>query len=228
MVFEEVIQSLEEMGTAQNRKIYARHGVGENMFGVSFANLRVLKKQIKKDHRLAKQLWEYGNHDARNLATMIADLKQVDGDLLDDWVRDLDNYVITDSFVGMVGQTSFAKEKAVTWVSSEHEYVGRAGWHLLGHLAQKDDSPPDDFFLPYLEIIEKKIHQRPNRSREAMNNTLIAIGIRNPDLMEKALVVAARIGEVEVDHGDTSCKTNFAPEYIQRTIERKKSKGQWS
>ena len=48
MNFDEVIQTLEEMGTAQNRKIYARHGVGETMFGVSFANLNTLKKQIKK------------------------------------------------------------------------------------------------------------------------------------------------------------------------------------
>jgi len=227
MVFEEVIQSLEEMGTAQNRKVYARHGVGGNMFGVSFANLNALKKQIKKDHALARQLWDHGNHDARNLATMIADPQQVDGNLLDSWVGDLDNYVITDSFVGMVGQTPLTKEKAIAWISSGCEYVGRAGWHLLGHLAQKDDSLTDDFFLPYLEIIEKEIHQRLNRTREAMNNALIAIGIRNPALMEKAMMAAARIGEVEVDHGDTSCKTNFAPEYIQRTVDRRKSRGQW-
>jgi hypothetical protein len=60
-----------------------------------------------------------------------------------------------------------------------------------------------------------------------MNNALIAIGIRNPILMEDAMAVAASIGEVEVDHGDTSCKTNFAPDYIQRSVARKKSKGQW-
>ncbi|HBY07660.1 MAG TPA: DNA alkylation repair protein, partial [Chloroflexi bacterium] len=72
MNFDETMQALETMGTAQNRKIYARHGVGENMFGVSVANLKTLKKQIKKDHTLALQLWSSGNHDARYLATMIA------------------------------------------------------------------------------------------------------------------------------------------------------------
>jgi hypothetical protein len=39
MNFDEVIQTLEEMGTTQNRKIYARHGVSKTMLGVSFANL---------------------------------------------------------------------------------------------------------------------------------------------------------------------------------------------
>lgn len=32
-----ILGELEAQGTAQNRKIYARHGVGEAMFGVSYA-----------------------------------------------------------------------------------------------------------------------------------------------------------------------------------------------
>jgi 3-methyladenine DNA glycosylase AlkD len=227
MNYTETMQTLEEMGTAQNRKIYARHGVGENMFGVSFGNLKELKKGVKKDHELALKLWDSGNHDARNFATMIADPEQVDETLLDAWVQDLDNYVITDSFVGLVVKTPFAQAKAIEWAPSKQEFVARAGWHLLANLSQKDDSLPDTFFEPYLDTIENEIHQKPNRTREGMNNTLIAIGIRNPVLMDKALVVAETIGEVDVDHGDTSCKTPFASDYIERTVARKKSKGQW-
>ena len=227
MNFEETMQTLEEMGTAQNRKIYARHGVGENMFGVSIANLKTLKKQIKMDHALALQLWESGNHDARYLATMIADPKIADETLLENWVRDTDNYVATDALVDFTIKTAFAQQKAIEWAASDQEYIGRAGWHLLAQLAMKDLSLSDDFFEPYLQTIQTGIHQRPNRTREGMNNTLIAIGVRNPALMEKALAVAETVGEVEVDHGPTSCKTNFAPEYIERTVARKKSKGQW-
>lgn len=227
MDYKETMKILEEMGTAQNRKIYTRHGVSEEMFGVSFGNLKELKKRIKKDHELAQQLWASGNHDARNLATMIAAPKQVNEALLNAWVHDLDNYVITDSFVGLVAQTQYAQDKAIEWMPSKKEFVARTGWHLLGHLAQKDASLADTFFEPYLQTIENEIHRRPNRTREGMNNALIAIGIRNPVLMEKALAVAEIIGEIQVDHGDTSCKTNFAPEYIKRTVERKKSKGQW-
>jgi 3-methyladenine DNA glycosylase AlkD len=225
--YEETMHTLEEMGTAQNRKIYGRHGVGENMFGVSFGNLKELKKKVKKDHELAIQLWNSGNHDARNFATMIADPKQVDEALLDSWVQDLDNYVITDSFVGLTFRTKFAQEKAMEWISTNEEYVARAGWHLLSHISQNDEDLPVDFFETYLEIIENDIQQQQNRTREGMNNALIAIGIRNPALMLKALSVAENIGEVEVDHGDTSCKTPFAPDYIERTVNRKKSKGQW-
>jgi hypothetical protein len=39
MTAKDVMGQLERLGTAQARKTYARHGAGENMFGVSFADL---------------------------------------------------------------------------------------------------------------------------------------------------------------------------------------------
>lgn len=54
-----------------------------------------------------------------------------------------------------------------------------------------------------------------------MNSALIAIGIRNPKLERKALAAAKRIGKVEVDHGETSCKTPDAPTYIRKAVARR-------
>ncbi len=102
MDYQSLVQELESLGTAQNRKVYARHGVGENQYGISFGNLRKLQKQIKRDHGLAQQLWDSGNHDCRVLATMIADPSQADDHMLESWVNVLDNYVITDTFSGLV------------------------------------------------------------------------------------------------------------------------------
>ena len=36
MTEKEVLQELEKLGTAQNRKIYKRHGASDNLYGVSF------------------------------------------------------------------------------------------------------------------------------------------------------------------------------------------------
>ena len=74
-----------------------------------------------------------------------------------------------------------------------------------------------------MDISDKVVEQ----FRQLDVNALIAIGIRNPNMMDKALAVAAVIGKVEIDHGKTSCKTPFAPDYIERTVARKKSRGQW-
>ncbi len=219
-----VLGELEQLGTAQNRKIYARHGVGANMYGVSYANLKLLKKRIKTDHALAQALWATGNHDARILATMIAAPKQVTDDLLERWVRDSDNHTQTDALVELAAQTPHARAKAEAWLEADEEYIARAGWHLLGQLANNDSTLPDSYFEPYLPRIEQGIHQAKNRTREAMNNALIAIGSRNAVLEPLALASAARIGPVDIDHGETGCKTPDAAAYIRKTRTHRESR----
>ena len=80
---------------------------------------------------------------------------------------------------------------------------------------------PDSFFLEHLETIEREIHSRKNRVRHSMNGALIAIGLRNPKLEQRALAAAAGIGKVEVDHGETNCKTPDAAAYITKARKRK-------
>jgi 3-methyladenine DNA glycosylase AlkD len=102
MNFEQVINALQQAGTAQNRKVYQRHGVRGEFFGVSYTNLNVRKMQIKKDTALADRLWKTGNHDARILATIITDPQTVTEKIIDAWTMDLDHYVITDAVASLV------------------------------------------------------------------------------------------------------------------------------
>ncbi len=214
----DAIKALEKAGTAQGRKIYARHGVGEKQFGVSTANLKALAKRIKTNHLLAEDLWMTGNHDARMLAALIADPSAVSARRLDLWAKDLDNYVLTDAFSQFAAQTPFVQAKAKVWSESQTEWIGRAGWNLVARLAMDDRDLGDDWFARQLKTIEKEIHGRKNRVKEAMNMALIAIGVRNDALTRLALEAAMRIGKVDVDHGETSCKTPDAAEYIEKTL----------
>ena len=224
--FQTVIQELEDLGTEQNRKIYRRHGVGAELFGVSFGNVRKLQKRIKNDHALALELWSTGNHDARILATMIADPKMIEEegrrrDWLESWAADLNNYIIADAFAELVSKTAAAREMAERWNQSEEEWIGRAGWTIMAKIAMKDRTLPDEYFEELLSTIEAGIHTRQNRVRDAMNSALIAIGIRNEKLQERAMLAAGTIGKVEVDHGATGCVTPDAAQYILKTVNRK-------
>ena len=218
MNFTAAMSELRTAGTAQNRKIYARHGVQGRMFGVSYAVLGKLAKSIKTDHALACRLWASGNHDARVLATMVADPAQVDHKLADAWVKDLDNYALTDALGGLVGQSRLARRKADKWIRSKHEWIARAGWNLVAHLALRDNEVEDEYFADRVPTIVETIHDQPNRTRDAMNGALIAIGVRNDRLCKLALAAAKKIGKVEVDHGETNCKTPDAAAYIKNTL----------
>ena len=76
----------------------------------------------------------------------------------------------------------------------------------------------------YLKIVEKNIHSSKNRTREAMNQAMISIGIRNNYLKGTAISVAKVVGTVEVDHGETWCKTPDAILYINKTWARRNKK----
>jgi len=223
MKLNEAMGALRKAGTAQNRKVYARHGMKGDLFGVSYANLGKVSKAIKTDHALAAELWATGNHDARVLATMVANPAQVTRKLTNNWARGVDNYAITDALAGLVAKSPCAMAVTNQWTRRKDEWMSAAGFVVLARLAMKDASLTDEELAGWIELIEREIHTRPNRTRYSMNGALIAIGIRNTKLKELAIAAAKRIGKVEVDHGETGCKTPEAAGYIEKTWGRKKT-----
>lgn len=218
-----VLAELESLGTAQNRKVYGRHGVQGPLFGVSYANQDKLRKRLGRDHELAVGLWASGNHDARILATKIADPVRADDILLDAWVAELDNYVESDAFSKLAARAPGARGAAERWVEADGEWVERSGWLVLTHLILAGELE-DEEMTALLPRIEAQIHSAKNRVRDAMNSALIAIGSRSDVLEETAIAAARRIGTVEVDHGATGCKTPDAEPYIRKTRARQRQR----
>lgn len=225
MTFQETMTRLEKLGTAQARKTYARHGAGQNMFGVSFAILYKLQKQIKQDHALARQLWKTRNLDAQWLATMIADPAQMTSKEADAWAEDSAHHehLLGSALAGVVARAGCAAGKMAAWMKSKEEFTRASGYNLLGaRLKNGDSSLSDAECRKFLATIEKEIHGSPNRARYSMNGALIGIGAYRRSLTKEAIAAAKRIGKVEVDHGQTSCKTPDAVPYIQKAVARKK------
>ena len=224
MSLAEAMRTLEKAGSEQARKTYARHGAKEPMFGVSFATLKELVKRIGVDQELARALWETGNFDARILAVKIADPARMTSAELDRWAGDMTTRMCCGYVAMLAAEGPHGAAKAAEWLAPGSPRRG-AGWILAGHLAQLDPTTPDSHFLARLAEIEKTIHTAPNSDREAMNMAVIQIGCRNAALRKAATAAAKRIGKVEVDHGDTACKTPDAAQYIDKCWAHSKSKG---
>lgn len=97
------------------------------------------------------------------------------------------------------------------------------GYGILGvRLREHPESISDADAEKILATIEKEIHRSPNRARHAMNGALISIGVYKPALRKEAIEAAKRVGKVEVDHGETNCKTPDAASYIERASKRKR------
>jgi 3-methyladenine DNA glycosylase AlkD len=221
----EVMCELEGYGSEQTRKTWVRHGVCGAMFGVKYGDLAKLQKKIKTDQALADRLWATGNHDARILATQVADPARMTHSQLEDWVKESNSYIQCGAVGGVAAKSPHGWKCVEKWTAqTKKESICAAGWDTLASLAMNDADADDARFEPYLKVIEKDIHKSLNRVRYSMNAALIAIGGRNDTLEKRALAVAKAIGKVEVDHGDTCCKTPDAAGYIKKMSERRKSK----
>lgn len=219
---QDVLRELEALGSEQTRKTYRRHGATEPMFGVKFGDLEKLRKRLGRDQALARALWQSKNHDARVLAAMIADPAAFDLETLARWQAEATCNLQSDALIGHVGARLPAAAAAATaWLDATAEPQRRAGWVLVSHLAQESHDLEDSFFANLLPRIQREIHEAPNRTREAMNRTLIAIGARSDGLARLATAAARKIGPVEVDHGDTDCKTPDAVSYIAKAREHR-------
>ena len=216
MQYREVMGRLREMGTAQNVKIYQRHGAGSKLYGVSTANLKKLQKAIKTDHGLARSLWKSGNMDARVLGLMVADPEQLTLREAESWLADIDYYGLSNYLGGLVARTSFGEKAFRKWSVSRREYFQHCAWDVLGTMLKNGHSFEKDALHGILETIGKRIHQSPNRARSAMNNAVICIGTYGAGMKTAAIRAARQIGPVEVDRGDTSCKTPDAIAAIEK------------
>lgn len=228
----EAMKRLKAAGSEQTRKTYIRHGAAGEIYGVKYGDLEKIRKSIGVDQKLADQLWATGNHDARTLATQIADPEQMTQSKLDAWAKTANSQFSLDAVAALAMQTKHALKCFEKWAKSKQEWTAAAGWHVLaggccgrpGKTPSPIEAQPDSFFAKQLDHIEKHIHTSPNRVRYSMNGALIAIGGRGGALSTKALAAAKRIGKVEVDHGDTSCKTPDAYAYIEKMNARAAAK----
>ncbi|MEW6554425.1 MAG: DNA alkylation repair protein [Actinomycetota bacterium] len=218
----EMMKELMVWTSPQNVKVYRRHGAGDDLFGVSFADLRKLARRIRTDHVLALELWESGNVDARLLAAMIADPGELTPATLDSWIDDVDYYAISDELAELISRSPLALETVRRFTASPGEYRRACGYAALAAALKNGVDIPDDECRGYLRIIEEEIHASPNRARYSMNSAVIAIGVFKPALTADAKAAAARIGKVVVDHGDTVCRTPDAATYIEKALARRK------
>ncbi len=226
MNLKEVLARLQAYGTAQNRKVYARHGAGDKRYGVSFTNQKKLKKEIGVDQALCRGLWATENFDARVLAMMIADPEATTKAELNRWIAETDNYVLADAVAGVASQTKHAVELMREWQTAKDEWTSAAGWTTLSHCLAHEMSFERTVLLNDLRTIERTIHSRPNRTRYSMNQALISIGSLGGELQIRAVAAANRMGMVQVDHGQTGCKTPDPVSYIPKVVAHRKAKGE--
>jgi len=221
MTAQDILGTLKKLGKPQTAAIYKRHGAGDNVFGVLTSEIAKVQKKIKVDQALAMELWKTGNAEARILALQVADPAKLTRASADALVKDGPVRFVGSYLSELLARSPIAEQTMRAWMNAKDEGTREMGYSLLGARLKQDPSSISDAEAEtVLATIEKNIHSSPNWARRAMNGALISIGVFKPALRKKAIATANRIGKVDVDHGETSCKTPDAAPYIEKASAR--------
>ena len=190
-----VIDLMRQVASPAYREGMLRFGIANNKaLGVRIPELRKLAKEIRKNHPLAQQLWDTDIHEARLLATMIDDPKQVTEAQIDKWVLDFETWDVCDQACSnLFDSTPFAIDKALEFSACEEEFVKRTGFVLMACLAVHDKEADDMLFIQFFAIIEREAWDERNFVKKAVNWALRQIGKRNNTLRPLAIATAERI-----------------------------------
>jgi 3-methyladenine DNA glycosylase AlkD len=191
-----ILTKLYSEANPKNVESMARYGIksSEKVLGVSAKFLFSLAKNTGTNHALALELWQSGVYEARLLAALIADPKQMKKRIMNSWVKDFDNWAICDGVcMHCFRDTPYAHELAAKWIKLTPEFVRRAGFTMIATLAVHDKKSDDSVFLKYLLVVKKYATDERNYVKKAINWALRQIGKRNVKLNAAAIKTAKEI-----------------------------------
>lgn len=199
MTRDQIIALLEQQGSVEAVQGMAKFGSRPaHALGISIPVLRKLAKEIGKDHALAQELWHSAIHEARILASMIADPNLVSPLQMEEWVNDFDAWDVCDQVCGnLFDKTPYAYQKAMEWPHREQEFIRRAGFVMMAELAVHDKQASDESFLPFFPLIQQYAVDERNFVKKAVNWALRQIGKRNDHLRTLAIEQAKAIKQMD-------------------------------
>lgn len=191
-----ILTTLYSKANPKNVEGMARYGIKSTgcVLGISTKPLFAIAKQIGTNQALALELWQTGIYEARILAALIADPKQMKISIMNLWVKDFDNWAICDGVcMHCFRNTPYAHELALKWVKQKQEFIRRAGFTLIATLCVNDKKADDTAFLKYLPLIKKYATDERTYVKKAVNWALRQIGKRSLKLNPYAIKAAEEI-----------------------------------
>lgn len=223
MTAQEILNELKPLGSESYKRVIFKHGVGEPCYGVKIGDMQKIVKRIKKDYRLALDLYDSGVYDAMYLAGLIADDAKMTKEDLRHWLKGAYCRPLAGWTIAWVAAGSpYGWGLAMEWIDSKETLTAVAGWATLASIVSvRPDSELDLGELKkMITRVQKTIHKEADEIRYHMNAFLISLGVYVEPLTELVLKAAEKIGPVTADLGDNDCNTPSIVEYIGKVEKR--------
>ena len=166
----------------------ARVGIDvSNALGVSVPDIRAIAKRSGTDHDLALELWSTGIHEARILATLLADPRRVDNEQQESWGGDLSSWDLCDFAADLFSRSPAVPKTIRTWERRPEGYVKRCAFSMIARRAVWAKDAPDREFLGHLPLIRRGAGDGRNEVKKGVSWALRQIGKRDRSLHAAAI-----------------------------------------
>ncbi len=170
--------------------------------GTPVTQLRQMAKTLAKpDQALASELWASSVHEARILASILADPGKMTREQLNTWVKDLNSWDICDACaLNLFSKVKNPLTLAERWMRKEEEFIRRAGFATLAVLAMPRTKTADKDLIKMLPFIKNQATDPRPMVFKAVNWALRNIGKKNPHLTPYAIECAREILDLYPDN----------------------------
>jgi 3-methyladenine DNA glycosylase AlkD len=189
-----VIGELRERADPSRKPGMTRVGIDVSQaLGVSMPNIRAVARTCGVDHALALGLWETDIHEARILATLVADPEALTEVERERWVLDITSWDLCDSAADLFGRTPTQADAIEGWARRPEAFVKRCAFSMIARRAVWAKQAPDREFLDSLPLIRRAATDDRNEVKKGVSWALRQIGKRNRALHAAAIDEAERI-----------------------------------
>jgi 3-methyladenine DNA glycosylase AlkD len=194
VTLDEALEALHAEADPSRKPGMARVGiVVDRALGVPVPALRRIARRIGTDQALAHALWRTGIHEARFLATLVADPDTIAEREMDRWAHQLDSWDVGDAAADLFAATPFREAKIRAWAVDDAPYAKRAAFAMMARRAVSDHAASDGVFRRYFATIRRGADDDRREVRTGVSWALRQIGKRNAALNRDATAEAERI-----------------------------------
>ena len=201
---QELVRRITQFSSAAFKKqMKERFGINTELaIGTPVTTLRKLAKALPvPDQELALALWQTQLHEARIMASMLADPAQMTQTQLDKWVKDINSWDLCDACaLNLFSKVKNPLKLAEHWIKKEEEFIRRAGFATLAVLAMPRAKTKDKDLIKMLPLIKNHAADPRPMVHKAVNWALRNIGKKNPRLTPYALACAQEILDLYADN----------------------------
>lgn len=192
--------------------------------------LRLLAKDIKKDHELAMELWSSGEFLPRQLAILIMDKKLLTQELINKLDKDIQKHKLNEQtqLIDWLMANQFSKDKATvalmeSWQNSPSSLQRRIFWYYQARLRWMGQKPPPNT-EKLLSTIEAEIEGEKPEVQWAMNFTAAQIGIHEIEYRSRCIDLGEKTGLFKGEMVSKGCTPNYLPEFISMEVAKNEKK----